>query len=670
MGKSSRKKRAARKIEARLAAPSTPQRFVEKRFVRAGLIVAALAIVVLPLAFGLLRAATDPAVPFLAPAGEGQWIHLSRPFHLGIWKADEVVGYRRQLTVSQEIPVVRLTVRALRSAEVQLDGRVVLPATSAERWRDPASLELRGAFGPGPHELLIIVRNNNGPAALNAFSRELAIATGPEWEASIDRVAWGPVAPVGERGALELAEKFPTTFASFRDLLPFHLAVFVVGLLLVLLLPPLPERWAITPSRVRWLLIGALGLLAANNVSKIPLHVGFDIKGHYEYISYVATKGAIPLATEGWQMFQSPLYYLVSGALQFLLSGLFSAESFAYVLRIIPLTAGLVQVELVYRAVRIVFPERADLQIMGTVVGGLLPMNIYISQYVGNESLAGVLSATVIVIALGILHAETSPIPRRTLVVLGAVLGFAVLTKVTAAVLIPIMMLVLLHVTVRRGASVKVIVGATASVLLVVAVVSGWYYLRNWIELGRPFVGGWESDRQIVWWQDPGYRTIADFVSFGPSLSRPVFSAIYGFWDSLYSTFWLDGFVSSIIVYDYRPPWNYRLLFSGALLSLLPALGLLLGLVRAAVIRNGTRPGQLLSAYCVALYGSVLMALYLVVPIYSTAKATYTIGLIPCYAILTATGFDLLPKNRYLGATAKALLICWAVTVYSSYFVV
>jgi len=87
-------------------------------------------------------------------------------------------------------------------------------------------------------------------------------------------------------------------------------------------------------------------------------------------------------------------------------------------------------------------------------------------------------------------------------------------------------------------------------------------------------------------------------------------------------------------------------------------MGILFGFVRTVAMRKGTRPGQLMSAYCVALFYSVLLSLYFTVPIYSTAKATYTVGLIPCYTILCITGVDILGKNRYLDAAVKALLIC------------
>ena len=81
--------------------------------------------------------------------------------------------------------------------------------------------------------------------------------------------------------------------------------------------------------------------------------------------------------------------------------------------------------------------------------------------------------------------------------------------------------------------------------LCIALTVAGWYYLRNWIEMGRFFVGGWDAMRDIVWWQDPGYRTFRQCYIFGESIFYPVFSSIYGFWDAIYSSFWADGYLSA-----------------------------------------------------------------------------------------------------------------------------
>ena len=325
--------------------------------------------------------------------------------------------------------------------------------------------------------------------------------------------------------------------------------------------------------------------------------------------------------------------------------------------------------ELAYRAVKIVFPERKDLQVMGTAVGGLLPMNLYLSQAVGNEPLAGVLSSASIVMTLWIMNSDAGPVSMRRVVLLGIVVGLALLTKVTAALLIPAVALALLYGMVKKEEPLKRIAGLMVTLLSIITLISGWYYFRNWIELGRPFVGGWEVSRGIVWWQDPGFRTLHDLISFGKSLSQPVFSGIYGFWDSMYSTFWMDGFLSGISSYEIRPPWNYTLMLSGALLSLLPALAIIAGVISVVVNVRASGSYKNFSVYCILLYIAALLYLYVTVPIYSTAKATYTIGLTPCYAIMCAAGLDLLTRNRYLRSVVSFLVISWALTVYFSYFV-
>ena len=424
-------------------------------------------------------------------------------------------------------------------------------------------------------------------------------------------------------------------------------------------------------SRIRWFLLAAWGVLAANNIGKVPLLAGFDVTGHMQYIRYVAETGLIPFATDGWQMFQSPLYYLVSAPLYLLFSQLMEPETVVKGMRIIPLLCGAAQVEISYRAVRLVFPKRGDLQVIGTIIGGLLPMNLYLSQAVGNESLAGCFSAIVLVLGFKFNRSRPDGLPDWYLPTLGLVLGLALLTKVTAVLLIPPLIFLLGYVHYSGGdRSVRRIALAIATVLGVALLISGWYYFRNWIQLGRPFVGGWES-HYIQWWQYPGYRSLHQFITFGEALIYPVYSAINGFWDAIFSTFWLDGFLSSRVRYEWRPPWNYDLMLSGVWLGLLPSAGILLGILMA--LRRPGRAaarGQLFAVCCLGVYFVALLYLYLAVPIYTAAKATYTIGLTPCYAILAATGLDILMRGPLLRALIYAGLACWAVAAYLAYFVI
>jgi hypothetical protein len=392
-----------------------------------------------------------------------------------------------------------------------------------------------------------------------------------------------------------------------------------------------------------------------------------DVVYHIEYIDYIFTKHQLPFSNEGLQMFQSPLYYIISAFLYVPLSHLFDSSTSILLLRIIPLLCGILQVEIGYRTARYVFPQRQDLQVWGTIIAGLLPMNLYISQVVGNEPLAGLLSASAVVIGFHILTAESGIIPEKYFIMLGTALGFALLTKVTAILLIPLSIILMIYAMHKRQNSRKYITTRIMLVSGIIVAIAGWYFIRNWIELGRPFIGSWEY---TTWWQDPGFRTISDFFSFGRSLSAPIYSAVHGFWDSLYSTFWLDGSLSGIVVYGRQPPWNYDFMISGALLSLVPTAGFLIGiLVTIVSLVNQPKRPQIFAVCCIGIYIAALLYMYITLPIYSTAKATYTLGLIPCFVVLSVTGLDFLSRNNLSRAIINAFLACWAVAAYCSYFV-
>ena len=55
-------------------------------------------------------------------------------------------------------------------------------------------------------------------------------------------------------------------------------------------------------------------LLFWNNTRLLPFHAGFDSKEHLKYIDYIQQHRALPLPTEGLEMYQPPLYYLIAAA--------------------------------------------------------------------------------------------------------------------------------------------------------------------------------------------------------------------------------------------------------------------------------------------------------------------------------------------------------------------
>jgi hypothetical protein len=151
---------------------------------------------------------------------------------------------------------------------------------------------------------------------------------------------------------------------------------------------------------------------------------------------------------------------------------------------------------------------------------------------------------------------------------------------------------------------------------------------------------------------------------------RPIYSGAWSLWDSLYSTLWLDGLMSGSISNPARVPWNVRWMEAGAWLALVPMAFLLAGVF--SLLRKDLRPLRAVLCFALAAPAVYLVAMidvYLRMPIYSTAKATYTLGLTPCYAILAAAGASSILRFRWLRPLVFAALVCWAVAAYAAYFV-
>lgn len=614
----------------------------------------------------------DPSIAMLVPEGKAEWILIDEPVVLKTRKEpQELTSFRLRFNVDGETAPEKavLTIRAMKLAAVFIDGNLVAePHASKDEWKTPVEVDLARYLGPGVHELGVRVTNNYGPAALLAYSAEIGIATGSSWEASKDEVNWAPAAEADRYRYADISRLFPRADRAFVSSLYLIIPVFSVIFLLTLGREKgvrICSAWMPCPSMVRWAILLAWAVLIINNIGKVPF-AGFDVAAHIEYIQYIAENWRIPLATEGWQMFQSPLYYIVSALPYKLLSGFLAEEPVRRVLLIIPLICGAAFSETAFRAVRHIRPDRTDLQMIGALIGGLLPMNIYMSQTISNETMAGIFSAAAITTAIGIVSMKESGWPAKRLALLGMLLGLALLSKVTAILLVPVFIVMLVWRFYSSGGITQAL-SSVSIVMGVAGVISAWYYIRNWVLMGRPFIGGWDSSREIMWWQFPGYRTPGQFYRFGESLLYPVYSSVNGFWDSIYSTIWADGALSDIL----EAPWNHDLMAAGIWLAIIPTAAILIGIAVSFRREDAdSRPGEVLSAMLVGIYFLALLYMYLKVPIFSTAKGSYTMGITPAYAVLCATGIGALARGAILKAFFNAAIGTWAVVSFLAYFII
>ncbi len=281
-------------------------------------------------------------------------------------------------------------------------------------------------------------------------------------------------------------------------------------------------------------------------------------------------------------------------------------------------------------------------------------MQIYVSQVISNEPLAGVLTALVVLPCLALLMEPMRGRSRWFFAALGVVWGLAILAKVTPVLLAPLVVVAVavysraVDSSPNQKTSKRTFVDL-AIVCGVCLFTCGWYFLRNFAYLGKPFVGNWDPAAGPAWWQEPGYRTWSQITSFGTSLSRPIYGGIWSLWDGLYSSLWLDGFVSGRVLCADHFPWNLNWVLCGAWLGLVPMILLATSLVscwRKEFDRS--RRAVLFCLAAIVIYVAATTEYFVRVPIYTTANARFMLGLVPCLGVLVAVGAAPLLRFRFL----------------------
>ncbi len=184
--------------------------------------------------------------------------------------------------------------------------------------------------------------------------------------------------------------------------------------------------------------------------------------------------------------------------------------------------------------------------------------------------------------------------------------------------------------------------------VLPILALAGWYYFRNWMLFGDPFMANWGGmpGSGHTWWQQPGFRTRDYYVGFGAALTHPFLSGFESIWDSVYSTWWGDGFIAGRVnPSDRHPIWNYDFMAMAYWVSL-PATALTVfggGLAVGRALREGDRNRRIaLSFLATTVWAVVFGFLYLSlqVPFYSQAKASYGLLLAAPLALFFALGAE------------------------------
>jgi 4-amino-4-deoxy-L-arabinose transferase-like glycosyltransferase len=154
--------------------------------------------------------------------------------------------------------------------------------------------------------------------------------------------------------------------------------------------------------------------------------------------------------------------------------------------RLITVVIGAGSVLLTYLAVRELFPDRPALTLGATALTAFNPMFIFVNASVNNDAMTTFVGCLNLLMFLRLARdglQERLPLWRYGLV--GLTMGLFLLTKLSALTALMLLPIVLAWISYRRWSWRPLVVGLTV-IIAVAALMSGWWFARNWRLYGDP----------------------------------------------------------------------------------------------------------------------------------------------------------------------------------------
>jgi tetratricopeptide (TPR) repeat protein len=626
--------------------------------------------------------AFNPGIRFLTP-GPGKWIVYPLPPKLGVFQGVGLTGtFRRAFVLPDKPAAALLSWRCLTNGELQVNGTIVPPPDSSSgNWKTTSQSEIGPFLRQGTNEISVTVVNQSGPPALSLKLKagNFLLTSDESWEVSVSGSNWraaqaASVTPKpGKGNELSL---FETTGGALRRCWPWLCLFAAISVGGVALLRYYIGRTVSSgpatafPKGLLILLAAVWVLLFLHNFPSMPAASGFDASSHLTYVRYIEHNKGLPAASEGWEMFQPPLYYIISAVLLGVCRCEVYQPSGLMLLQFLSLAIGAVNLALIFAGLRLIFPGDWKKPLAGLVLAAFLPAQICLLHYTTNETLSAMFVTAALCLGLYLLQARKSW--WGMYYALGIALGLALLSKFSALLAVPVVMgALLVKLVLRRERNPQVWVDFIGTPLLMCLFIAGWHYMKLWRDYGNPFTGNWDSAVIVPWWQYKGLQTPGYFFSFGNSLIHPFFSGLHSFWDGFYSTLWGDGLLGGSDNLSTRTPWNYDLMAVGFVLALVPTALVVTGLFRALArcFRSASLPWLMLMAIG-WLFAFAILSMSLKVPCYAQTKAFYGLPVLLPFCALGALGFEFWAGcgkvARYVLGVAVGI---WLVNLYASFWI-
>ncbi len=281
-------------------------------------------------------------------------------------------------------------------------------------------------------------------------------------------------------------------------------------------------------SNAAWLVIILViyFTLAALFAINTPAWQAPDEPAHYNYVAYVAENGGFPVLHFGdyphgyleeiktakfppdmpvtpirYESHQPPLYYLLASPVYSLTRGNLIA------LRLLSALLGAGIVLFAYGIARVAVPHQPAVALGAAAIVAFLPQHLATVSQVGNDALAELLLAAVLLVIIARPVGSSRPVRSRLL--LGVLLGLVLITKTTAYIIIPMTVVAVVWQWIREKASLRRILIEAAALILPAALLALPWYARNIYAYGWPDFLGLVRHEQIV----VGQKRTGEFIA-------------------------------------------------------------------------------------------------------------------------------------------------------------
>jgi len=162
-----------------------------------------------------------------------------------------------------------------------------------------------------------------------------------------------------------------------------------------------------------------------------------------------------------------------------------------HLVRLLSIALGAVTVWATFHLGRAILPDQPLIALTMAALTAFTPQFLFMSAVVNNDNAATAFSALILWRMAVLLRSQTRPQIWRHSALLGLLLGLGLLSKASVGALLPVVPLAIIIASLRARVSTRqdrgwLLAGALLLALGLAALISGWYFWRNWLLHGDP----------------------------------------------------------------------------------------------------------------------------------------------------------------------------------------